>query len=79
MARFRLSYGTEVEFDAQSAGEVVPFLHCRHVTGSGEGEARFLRRLAIELSEWSGCWFRFGGRDVLAADMIRHGLLERID
>jgi hypothetical protein len=79
MARFRLRYGTEVEFDAQDAGEVVPFLHERHVVGCGEDEVRFLRRLAIELCEWSGCWFRFGGRDVLAADMLRHGLLERID
>jgi hypothetical protein len=79
MATFRVSYGTSVNFEGQGAGEVVPFLHSRHITGSGESEDRFLRRLAIELCEWSGKWFRFGSRDELALDMIRQGLLERVD
>ena len=79
MATFRVSYGTVVDFDGQTAGEVVPFLQGIHFVGRGEPEGRFLRRLAIELCEWSGGWFRFGNRDELAADMIRHGLLERVD
>ena len=79
MPRFRLSYGSTVEFDGQSAGEVVPFLHVRHMTGSGEREDRFLRRLAMELCEWSGDYYCFTNRDLLAGSMMKHGLLEIVD
>ena len=79
MARFRVKYGSEVEFEGQGAGEVVAFLQERHVTGSGESEGKFLRRLAIELCEWSGKYFCYDSRDRLADSMMRHGLLEVVD
>ena len=41
MPTFRLTYGTVLEFEGQTAGEVVPFLHSRHVLGSGEREDVF--------------------------------------
>lgn len=78
MPTFRLNYGDVVEFDAQGAGEVVPFLQERHVAG-GLSEDRFLRRLAIELCEWSGGYFCFDDRDRLAGSMLRSGLLEIVD
>jgi len=76
MPTFRLSYGTVLEFEGQTAGEVVPLLHSRHVLGSGEREDVFLRRMAGEMCEWSGCNFHYGSRDELAGSMIRNGLLE---
>jgi len=39
-------------------------------------EKEFMRRLAIEMCEWSGCNFHYGSRDDLAGSMIRNGLLE---
>ena len=78
MPTFRLNYGEVVEFEAQGAGEVVPFLQDRHVAG-GVSEDRFLRRLAIELCEWSGGYFCFDNRDRLADGMMRVGLLEIVD
>ena len=79
MPTFRLSYGTSLEFDGQTAGEVVPILHAGHVLGSGEREDIFLRRMAIEMCEWSGDHYCFTDRDSLARSMIRNGLLEIID
>ena len=78
MPKYRLSYGSTDEFYAQSAGEVVPFLQERHFLGSGEDERVFLRRLAIELCEWSGCNFYFHDRDSLALSMIESGLLSEV-
>jgi hypothetical protein len=79
MPTFRLSYGTSLEFDGQTAGEVVAILHGRHVLGSGEREDVFLRRLAGELCEWSGDDYCFTNRDLLARSMMKNGLLEIID
>jgi hypothetical protein len=79
MPTFRLSYGTSLEFDGQTAGEVVPILHASHVLGSGECEDVFLRRLASELCEWSGDHYCFSDRDSLARSMMKNGLLEIID
>lgn len=79
MPRYRLNYGESREFEAQGAGEVVPELQRFHRTGGGEGEVAFLRRLSIEMCEWSGKWFCFDDRDSLANDMILHGLLECVD
>ena len=76
---YRLNYGEVREFEAQGAGEVVPILHAGHVTGSGEREDIFLRRMAIEMCEWSGNHYCFTDRDSLARSMIRNGLLEIID
>jgi len=76
---FRLSYGTVLEFEGQTAGEVVPFLHSRHVLGSGEREDVFLRRMAGEMCEWSGDHYCFTDRDSLAKSMMRNGLLEIVD
>lgn len=78
MARYRLHYGIVHDFDAQTAGEVVPHLQSNHVLGD-DSETNFIARLAKEMCEWNGKWFRTNNRDVLAEDMIRHGLLECVD
>lgn len=78
MPKYRLDYGGVDEFWAQSAGEVVPFLQERHFLGSGDDERVFLRRLAIELCEWSGCNFYFHDRDALALSMLESGLLREV-
>jgi hypothetical protein len=44
-----------------------------------DSEPNFIARLAKEMCEWNGKWFRTNNRDVLAEDMIRHGLLECVD
>ena len=52
MPRYRLKYGKNAEFDAQGPGEVVPFIAEKHFAG-GEDEDRFMRRLAMEFSDWN--------------------------
>ena len=54
MPKFRLTYGTNDEFYAQTAGEVVPILQDRHMLGGSDDEWNFCRRLAIEMCEWNG-------------------------
>jgi len=75
MPRYRLHYGSFEDFYAQGAGEVVPLLQERHVLGEMD-EGEFMRRLAIEMCEWSGDNYHYGSRDALAGSMIRNGLLE---
>ena len=79
MPKYRLTYGTDDEFFAQTAGEVVPMLHDRHITGGIDNERGFLRRLAMEMCEWNGKNYCFHSRDALAKSMIENGLLEMID
>jgi len=79
MPTFRLNYGSSVSFDAQVASEVVSYLRERHMTGGGDGDREFLRRLAIEMAEWSGEYFCWSSEDCLADSMMRHGLLEVVD
>lgn len=79
MARYRLHYGVVHDFDAQTAGEVVPHLQSEHMTGASDSEPLFISRLAKEMCEWNGKWYRTNNRDVFAEDMIRHGLLECVD
>ena len=54
MPTYRLNYGEVREFEAQGAGEVVPELQRFHRTGGCDTEAVFIRRLAMEMCEWSG-------------------------
>ena len=75
MPKYRLHYGALDDFYAQTAGEVVPYLRERHMMGD-DSEKDFMRRLAIEMCEWSGGNFHYGSRDELAGSMIRNGLLE---
>jgi hypothetical protein len=79
MPKYRLSYGTNDEFYAQTAGEVVPILQDRHMLGGGDDEWAFCRRLAIEMCEWNGGNYYYHSRDALAKSMIENGLLEVID
>ena len=79
MPRYLLKYGTHREFNAQTAGEVVPFIQEGHFTGASDPEDEFVRRLAMEMCEWNGKWYRINSRDLLAKDMIKHGLLECVD
>lgn len=76
---YRLNYGEVREFEAQGAGEVVPELQQYHRTGGCDTEAVFIRRLAMEMCEWSGKFYCIDSRDALAASMIDHGLLECVD
>ena len=75
MAKYRLHYGVVHDFDANDAGEVVPHLKMSHLMGD-ESEPVFIERIAKEMCEWNGKWYRTNNRNVLAEDMIRHGLLE---
>lgn len=79
MPTFRLNYGSTVDFDAQLASEVVPYLRSRHMTGGSDGDVAFLRRLAIEMAEWSGDYYCWSSSECLAESMMRHGLLEVVD
>lgn len=78
MPRYCMDYGGYFEFDAQGAGEVVSVLQGRHMFG-GDSEDAFIRRLAMELCEWSGGDYCFHSRDALARSMIANGVLEEID
>ena len=78
MPRYRLSYCEVVEFEAQTAGEVVPFIAVSHMMG-GESESKFIRRLAIEFCEYNGKNYCYSNRHKLAKSMIRNGLLECVD
>ena len=79
MKKFFLKYGSTCEvFEGEAASEVIPILQSSHVSGN-EPEDLFLRRIAIEMCEWNGKWYRFNSRDLLAEDMIKHGLLECVD
>ena len=79
MPKFRLTYGINDEFYAQTAGEVVPILQDRHMLGGSDDEWNFCRRLAIEMCEWNGGNYYYHNRDALAKSMIDNGLLEVID
>ena len=79
MPMFKLNYGSSFMFMGQTAGEVVPILHSRHMTGCNDSEDDFLHRLATELAEWSGEYFCYSSRECLAESMVRHGLLEVVD
>lgn len=79
MPTFRLKYGSTVDFDAQVASEVVPYLKSRHMTGGSDGERAFLRRLAIEMAEWNAGYYCWSSAECLADSMMRHGLLEVVD
>ena len=61
MPTYRLNYGEVREFEAQGAGEVVPELQRFHRTGGCDTEAVFIRRLAMEMCEWSGGFGSFDG------------------
>jgi hypothetical protein len=78
MPRYCMDYGEYFEFDAQGAGEVVSVLRGRHMFGD-DSEGAFMRRLAMELCEWSGGDYCFHSRDALARSMIANGVLEEID
>tara|TARA_R100000951_G_scaffold16512_3_gene13028 strand:+ start:7362 stop:7601 length:240 start_codon:yes stop_codon:yes gene_type:complete len=77
MPKYRLNYGDDFEFFAQSAGEVVPVMQDRHRLGGGD-ERVFMRRLAMEMCEWSGGTYCYHSRDALAGSMLRNGLLEEV-
>lgn len=78
MPRYCVDYGEYFEFDAQSAGEIVPVMQGRHMFG-GIDEDVFLRRIAIEMCEWNGGDYYFHNRDAFARSMIKNGLMEKID
>ncbi len=78
MPRYRLNYGEVVEFEAQTAGEVVPFIAVKHMMG-GESEPKFIRRLANEMCSWNGKNYCYSNRHKLAKSMMRNGLLECVD
>jgi hypothetical protein len=79
MPRYRLNYGDVREFDAQTAGEVVPEMQRKHFIGACEHEHLFMRRSAMEMCEWNGKNYYFHSRDALAESMIKNGLLEVVD
>ena len=79
MPRYCVDYGEYFEFDAQTAGEVVPILQSNHVSGGSDDERSFCRRLAMELCDWNGGDYCFHSRDALARSMIENGVLEEID
>ncbi len=78
MPRYKLDYCEVVEFEAQTAGEVVPFIAMDHMMG-GESESKFIRRLAIEMCEWNGKNYCYSNRHKLAKSMMKNGLLECVD
>jgi len=78
MPRYRLTYGSTSEFDAQSPGEVVPYIQKDHYF-NGEDEYKFMRRLAGEMVEWNRGSYCYTNRDRLAQSMMREGLLECVD
>ena len=79
MPKYRLNYGDQFEFFAQTAGDVVPVMQEHHVIGGLEDERFFLRRVAIEMCEWNGKNYYYHSRSALAESMIKNGLLEVID
>ena len=78
MPRYRLSYGDIREFEAQTPGEVVPYIAGSHFAGR-EDERDFMRRLAIEMTQWNRGSYCYTNRDRLAQSMIKEGLLECVD
>lgn len=78
MATYRVDYGEGFVFEAQGIGEVVPELQSRHICRGGD-ERKFMRRLAIELCEWSGCHFDWSSRESLGRSMVSAGLLRLVD
>ena len=78
MPRYRLNYGRVREFEAQTPGEVVPFIADSHFAG-GEDERDFMRRLAISMSQWNRGSYCYTSRDKLAESMMKEGLLECVD
>ena len=78
MPRYRLKYGSVREFEAQTPGEVVPFIADSHFVG-GEDERDFMRRLAISMSQWNRGSYCYTNRDKLAQSMMKEGLLECVD
>ena len=78
MPTYRLKYGKTREFNAQGPGEVVPFIAEKHFAGS-EDEDRFMRRLAMEFSDWNRGTYCYTSRDRLAQSMMKEGLLECVD
>jgi len=78
MPTYRLKYGKTREFNAQGPGEVVPFIAEKHFAGN-EDEDRFMRRLAMEFSDWNRGTYCYTSRDRLAQSMMKEGLLECVD
>ena len=78
MPRYRLNYCEVLEFEGQTAGEVVPFIAVSHMMG-GESELKFVRRLAIEMCEWNGKNYYYCTRKTYANSMMKNGLLECVD
>ena len=78
MPRYRLSYGDIREFEAQTPGEVVPYIAGSHFAGR-EDERDFMRRLAIEMTQWNRGSYCYTNRDRLAQSMMKEGLLECVD
>ena len=74
MPRYRLNYCEVLEFEGQTAGEVVPFIAVSHMMG-GESELKFVRRLAIEMCEYNGKNYCYSNRHRLAR---RSGLRDRL-
>ena len=78
MPRYRLNYCEVCGFEAQTAGEVLPLFACGHCMG-GEGEPKFIRRLAIEMCEWNGKNYCYSNCHKLAKSSSSNGLLECVD
>ena len=72
MPKYRLNYGSVREFEAQTPGEVVPFIADSHFAG-GEDERDFMRRLAISMSQWNRGSYCYTSRDKLAESMMKEG------
>jgi hypothetical protein len=80
--KYRLNYGDQFEFFAQTPAEVVPVMQVRRygpLSFGIESERLFMRRSAMEMCEWNGKDYYFHDRDALAGSMIKNGLLEVID
>ena len=77
MPKYRLNYGDQFDFFAQTPAEVVPVMQERRK--SGDNEHSFMRRSAMEMCEWNGKNYFFHSPEAFAESMIKNGLLEVID
>ena len=82
MPKYRLNYGDQFDFFAQTPAEVVPVMQVRRygaMSGGLESEHSFMRRSAMEMCEWNGKNYFFHSPEAFAESMIKNGLLEVID
>jgi len=78
MPKYRLSIVSPVPFDLETPMEVLDLWRgC--IRSCPEDSKDSLRLMAILASDITGKPMRFHTEDVLAWDMMEHGLLEKID